>query len=185
MRKKRCPDCDEDGYVYKDDAWVKCPLCDGSTRIEREVEPMDESQMYRLLMVGCACLAALCGVGAAGVLVLCATDFSIGALVAAIGLTAGCVASGYFTTEFGSKAEEPKVFNNQDEKEVLTRKQRQVLKEARGEVVMQRAMIEVEHERQNIVHNLELEAADDLDRPPHQTRWSPNVRSLDDPRRQT
>jgi hypothetical protein len=92
-------------------------------------------------------------------------------LLCSILLTGGAIGSGYITVLFSSKTTVPKVFNNQDEREVLNLKQRKELKKARGEVVMERAMIEVQHERENIIHNLELTAADP-DKPPHETRWS-------------
>lgn len=57
------------------------------------------------------------------------------------------------------------------EKELLNHKQRRELRKARGEVVMEKALIDVEHERQNIVHR-QLEAANDPDKPPHQTSFT-------------
>ncbi len=137
---------------------------------------MSEEDMYRWLMISAAVLAVLCGLGAVGLVILCAVGFSIGVLVCALLMAGGAVGCGYYTVYFSQKTTTPKVFNNQDEREVLTNKQRKILKEARGEVVMERAMIEVEHERENIVHRLQLDSADP-DKPPHETQWSDGVRN--------
>lgn len=166
--KKRCPDCDSRGEVY-DEGWKNCPRCGGTMRIERD--PMDEEDLFRWLSISCAVGAALCGLGAVGLLIMCATAFSLGTLIGAVGLVGGTITCAYYTVAFNARTTAPKVFNNQDEKEVLTPKQRKELKRARGEVVMEKAMIEVEHERANIVHNLSIEASDP-DKPPHKTRWT-------------
>jgi len=145
-------------------------------RSEKESgEPMTEEKLFQTMMISLACLAGLCGLGAVGLLILCAASFSFGVLVCAILLAVGTGISAYYAAAFASRAQAPKVFNNQDEKEVLTNQQRKELKKARGEVVMERAMIEIQHERENIVHKLELDAADP-DKPPHETRWSEDVR---------
>lgn len=133
---------------------------------------MNEEQMNRLMTVIFAILAGLCGLGAAGLLITAAVQFSFAALFSAILLAGGSVASGWATTYYGHKVTgHPLVFTNEAEREVLTTKQRRELRRARGEVVMERAMIEVEHERQNIVHN-QIEAAHDPDKPPHETQWT-------------
>jgi membrane protein implicated in regulation of membrane protease activity len=132
---------------------------------------MNEEGMYRWLMISTAVLAALCGLGAVAFMVLCAIGFSWGLVLCSLLMTGGAIGSGYATVYFSQKTTVPKVFNNQDEREVLTNKQRKVLKRARGEVVMEKAMIEVEHERENIVHN-QMQAIEDPNRPPHVTRWS-------------
>lgn len=174
MTTKRCRKCDLDGEVFDDEIgrYIKCPVCDGTKLIEVEEMTMSEEVLYRWLMISAACLAVMCGLGAVGLVILAAVSFSVAVLVCALLMAGGAVAAGYITVAFAEKAETPKVFNNQDEKEVLTTKQRKELKKARGQVVMERAMIEVEHERQNIVHNLSIEAGDP-DKPPHQTRWTP------------
>ena len=132
---------------------------------------MTEEALYRWLMITAAVLAAMCGLGAVALVVLAAIEFSWGVLLCSILLTCGAIGAGYVTVLFSTKTTVPKVFNNQDEREVLTIKQRKELRKARGEVVMEKAMIEVQHERENIIHNLELTAADP-DKPPHPTRWS-------------
>lgn len=183
MRRKRCPDCDRDGEVHDTTygGYKECPRCEGTKQIDVEGEPgMSEDRLFQFLMIGCASLAAICGLGAVGLLILCAASFSMGVLVCSILLAAGGVGAGYLAVGFASRAQAPTVFNNQDEKEVLTGKQRKVLKTARGEVVMERALVEIEHERDNIVHR-QIEAAEDPNRPPHQTRWTdqvPGVRQL-------
>jgi membrane protein implicated in regulation of membrane protease activity len=137
---------------------------------------MSEEKLFQLMMISCACLAALCGLGAVALVVACAMSFAIGVLVCALLLAGAAVGSAYYAVFFSSKAQAPRVFNNQDEKEVLNRKQHKILKDARAEVVMERALIEIRHEQENIVHN-QLEAANDPDRPPHQTRWTEGVRN--------
>jgi hypothetical protein len=179
-KSKRCPDCDRDGEVWRPNGgYMTCPRCEGTKRIEREEQPVSDETMYQWLMVSAAVMAVLCGLGAVGLVILCAVTFSFGVLVCALLLAGGAIGSGYFTTYFSAKATTPKVFNNQDEREVLTNKQRKILKAARGEVVMEKAMVEVEHERENIVHN-QMKAIQDPNRPPHPTQWTtdPNVREL-------
>jgi hypothetical protein len=63
-----------------------------------------------------------------------------------------------------------KVFANEIEREVLNRKQRRELRNARGELVMQRSLVEIENERDNIVHR-QIEASHDPNKPPHKTRF--------------
>src|SRR5262245_48418811 len=174
---QRCPDCDRDGEVWSDgpgSAYITCPRCDGTKQIKKEEQPVNNEHLYQWLMICSAVLAGLCGAGAVGLIILCATAFSIGVLVCALLLAGGAVGSAWGSTQFASRAETPKVFNNQDEKEVLTGKQRRELKKARGDVVMQRAMIEVEQERENITHRA-ITAANDPDRPPHDTRWTESM----------
>jgi len=132
---------------------------------------VSEERLFQALMISCAVLAGLCGLGAVGLIVQCAMTFSLGVLVCALLLAAGAVGAAYSATAFASRAQAPKVFNNQDEKEVLTMKQRRELKRKRGAVVMEKALIEVEQERDNIVHHLQLDSADP-DKPPYQTRWT-------------
>jgi membrane protein implicated in regulation of membrane protease activity len=143
---------------------------------------VNEEQLYRWLMITTATLAALCGLGAVSLIVLCAMSFSLGVLLCAVLMAAGAVSCGYATLFFSQKTTVPKVFNNQDEKEVLTNRQRRELRRKRGEVVMERALIEVEHEHQNIVHNLQNEA-NDPSLPPYQTRWSNGANVLPAPRK--
>ncbi len=168
----RCPDCDHDGEVEnpKTGGWMECPRCKGSTRIRRE-EHMNEEVLYRWLMISAACLAVLCGLGAVSLVVLCALTWSWGVLLCSILMTAGAIGAGYVTVMFSAKTTVPKVFNNQDEKEVLNMKQRKELRKARGEVVMEKALIEVQHERDNIVHK-QMEDANNPALPPHETRWT-------------
>lgn len=92
-----------------------------------------------------------------------ASNSSVGALIAA-----GCALLG--TAVFGS-ATALYAHDRSPEEKVLTWRQRRDLARARGSVVMEKALIEVEHERQNIVHR-EIEAANDPDKPPHQTQWT-------------
>lgn len=132
---------------------------------------MNEEVLYRWLMISAAVIAVLCGLGSVALIVLCAIQWSLGVLVCSLLLAGGAVGAGFVTVMFSTKTTVPKVFNNQDEKEVLTMKQRKQLRLARGEVVMEKAMIEVQHERENIVHK-QMTDADNPELPPYATRWS-------------
>ncbi len=136
---------------------------------------MTEQKLFQWLMICTAVLAGLCGLGAVGLIILCAVTFSVGVLVCGLLLAAGAVGAAAGSMSLATKAQTPKVFNNLDEQEVLNTKQRRELRKARGDVVMQRAMIEVEQERENIVHRA-ITAANDEDRPPHDTRWTDAMR---------
>lgn len=182
MTTKRCPDCDRDGEVLNNNGvgYMTCPRCDGTRKIQEVEQPMNEEALYRWLMISAAVLAAMCGLGAVALVVLSAIEFSWGVLLCSMLLTGGAIGCGYVTVLFSSKTTVPKVFNNQDEREVLTLKQRKIIRRARGDVVLEKALIEVEHERQNIVHK-QIEAAHDPNRPPHHTRWSDEAWANDRP----
>jgi hypothetical protein len=133
---------------------------------------MNEDQMHRLLMIAAMVLTILSGLGTVGLLIACALQFSIAMLFSAILLGVATVGFGYATSYYGSRVTgHPKVFTNEAEREVLNRKQRQELRRVRGEVVMQRALDEVAKEHENISFR-QLQAANDPDKPPHQTQWS-------------
>jgi hypothetical protein len=57
------------------------------------------------------------------------------------------------------------------EQQLLTPAQKRELRRARAGVVMEKALIDVEHERQNITHR-QIEASKDPNKPPHQTSWT-------------
>jgi hypothetical protein len=135
---------------------------------------MNEDQMNRLMMIAGMCLAVIAAIGTVFLIIMCALDFSfpltIGAVVLGVATVAFCWATGYF----GHKVTgHPLVFSNEAEREVLTPSQRKELRKARGEVVMERALIEIEHEKDNMVHR-QIEAANDPNRPPHDTQWTHN-----------
>lgn len=135
---------------------------------------MDEALTYKVMTVACMTLACLAGLGAIAVVVMLAIDFTWGGLLAVPVLGAGVGFGAYGSTYYGRRASGfTSVFSNAGEKEVLSWKQRQELRRARGSVVMERALTEIEHEHQNIVHN-QIEASNDPDKPPHKTRWSPD-----------
>ena len=144
---------------------------------------MNEETLYRWLMISAAVLAVLCGLWSVALLVLCAITWSWGVLLCSILMAAGAIGAGFITMMFSTKTTAPRVFNNQDEKEVLNIKQRKQLRKARGEVVMEKALIEVEHERQNIVHN-QITDSNNPELPPYQTRWTEDakVRQIRGPR---
>jgi Spy/CpxP family protein refolding chaperone len=133
---------------------------------------MNEDQMHKFLMLAGMVLTILAGLGCVGLLIACALSFSGAMMWSAVLLAAAAVGLGYATTYFGQKVTgHPLIFTNEAEREVLTRKQRQHLRKARAEVVLDRALVEVEHERQNIVHR-QIEASNDPDKPPYKTRWT-------------
>lgn len=143
---------------------------------------VNEDQMNRLLMIAGMCLAVLAGAGTIGLMIMTALDFGPGLLFGTMLLALATVGFGWSSVFFGHKVTgHPKIFTNEAEREVLTPKQRRELRLRRGEVVMERALIEIEHEKDNMVHRA-LEAANDPDKPPHQTQWTPNPKGLRDNR---
>lgn len=143
---------------------------------------MNEDLMHRILMLSGLVLTILTGLATVGLLVSCAVEFHFALLAVSIMLAVGTVGLGWATSYFGQKVTgHPLVFTNDAEREVLNPKQRRELRRIRGEVVMQRAVDEVEKERQNITHR-QIEAANDPTKPPFQTQWSPDgvQRQLED-----
>jgi hypothetical protein len=135
---------------------------------------MNEDQMHRLLMIAGMCLAVLAGIGTISVLVMCAMNFSLPLMLGSVLLAAATIGFGWSASFYGNKVTgHPLVFTNEAEREVLTPSQRKELRRARGEVVMERAMIEIQHEKDNIVHR-QIEAANDPNKPPHITQWTDN-----------
>jgi len=133
---------------------------------------MNENLMHRLLMISGVALAIIAGLGTVSLLIVAALDFTWSLLFGSILLGLATVGLGSAASFFGQKVTgHPLVFTNEAEREVLNVKQRRELRRKRGEVVMERALIEVEHERDNIVHR-QLESANDPEKPPHKTRWS-------------
>jgi len=133
---------------------------------------MDEDLMNKIMMTACMVLAVIGGLGVVVNMIVLANGFSWGALISVpvLGVTAG--AGVYGSIYFGHRTSGfQTVFSNPGEKEVLSWKQRQELRRARGSVVMERALVEVEHERQNITH-MQIEASKDPEKPPHETQWS-------------
>jgi len=94
-----------------------------------------------------------------------ASNSAPGALLAAVIAAASTATSAIGTAYYANQRRTP-------EDRLLTYRQRREIRHKRGAVVMEKALIEVEHERDNIVHNRMLEAADP-DKPPFKTQWSP------------
>src|SRR4051812_46811991 len=142
---------------------------------------MNEQDMYRLMMWAGAVLAAIAGLATVVLLVM-TVSHGLFLIIPTILLAAVTIGCGIGATYFGQRfTGHEKVFSNAVEQEVLTRKQRRELRNARGGLVLERSLIEIEHERQNIVHR-QIEAAHDPDKPPHKTRF--NADEFDDvPRR--
>lgn len=129
--------------------------------------------MQRLLMQAAAAISVLAGLAAVGAVVYSVVSFAWATVLGSFFLVGLSIGAGFAASHFGREVD-PVVFNNAAEREVLNRKQRQSLRKARGDVVMEKAMIEIEHERANVVHNLELDAADP-NKPPFQTQFSPET----------
>lgn len=130
----------------------------------------NEQDLTRVLMRAAAILsicAAFIGLGSmvSGVVRAYPGAFFAGIILLALSTGAGWVSLHHLGKRSGAS-----ILDSQIEREVLTRKQRNELKRARGSVVMQRAMVEIEQERENITHR-ELEAAEDPNKPPHRTRF--------------
>jgi hypothetical protein len=135
---------------------------------------MTEDMLNKYMMVGSMCLAGLSGLGTIALLVTTAVEYSFAVLMATVLLGCVTVGFGWAASVYGSKITGTDlVFTNPAEREILTPKQRKELRKARGEVVMERALVEVEHERQNITHR-QIEAANDPEKPPHLTQWTNN-----------
>jgi len=131
---------------------------------------MNEKDVYRVLMWALAAVTVIAGLGAVGVLIYAAGE-GWSKVPLAILLGAAAVGGGAGVTYFASRVKgHEKVFSNPIEQEVLNNRQRRELRLKRGELVMQRSLIEIENERDNIIHR-EIEAANDPNKPPHQTRF--------------
>lgn len=144
---------------------------------------MNEEHINKMLMIAGAILATLAGIGAVALLIMWAMDPDEALLFGTVLMAGAAVGFGWATTFFGQKVTgHPLIFTNEAEREVLTQKQRRELRRRRGEVVMERALIEVEQEKDNITHRA-IEAANDDNRPPHQTQWTTNPQNLTDKRR--
>jgi hypothetical protein len=133
---------------------------------------MSEEDVYKWMTVVSAVVACLSGLATIGLVIQTGLEFSWALLFATILMTVFTVFTGGCTVYFAQRVTgHEKVFTNAAEREVLTTRQRNDLRRKRGEVVMERALIEIEHEKDNIVHR-QLEAANDPDKPPHQTQRS-------------
>ena len=138
---------------------------------------MDEKAVYATLMWASAAMAAVCGVGAVVVLIN-VMYHGLVLLIPAFLLLVSVVGCGWSAAYFGGRVKgHSKVFSNPIEQEVLTWKQRAHLRKQRGGLVMQRALVEIENEKDNIVHR-QIEAANDPDKPPHQTRFGDDFQDV-------
>jgi hypothetical protein len=131
---------------------------------------MDEKVIYGLSTWACAAMSIIAGLGTVFLLVATISE-GLRLLPPTLLLAIVTVGFGWGTTYFGQRLKgHEKVFSNPVEQEVLTVKQRRELRMKRGELVMQRSLIEIENERDNIIHR-QIEAANDPDKPPHVTRF--------------
>lgn len=125
--------------------------------------------VQKIMMIALMVVSGIAALATVGLIIAILTDTKW-AVIPAILMAAVSVGSGVGAAYFAEDDDDKKVFNNQIEREVLNRKQRSELKRKRGELVMQRSLVEIEHERDNIVHR-QLEASNDPDKPPHDTRF--------------
>lgn len=140
---------------------------------------MNEDLMHKIMMIASMTVTCLAAIGAVLLLVLTTTE-GMGLLLPTILLAGITVGAGWATIYFGHRTTgQDKVFPNEVEREVLTRKQRRELRHARGGLVMQRALVDIDNERDNIIHR-QIEAADDPDKPPHRTVLSPEPMQYQD-----
>ena len=131
---------------------------------------MNERDMYRIMVWGAVALALISGIAAVVLLILTVTQGML-LIIPTILLALTAIGCGGAVVYYGQRLSgHRKVFANEIEQEVLSRKQRRELRNARGGLVMQRAMIEIENERDNIIHR-QIEASHDPDKPPHTTRF--------------
>jgi hypothetical protein len=126
--------------------------------------------IYQVAMWASVVLACIAGLATVITLAEIA-EYGLLMLVPAGLLSIITVGSGFGIVYFGRRfTGHEKVFSNPIEQEVLTSKQRRELRQKRGELVMRRSLIEIENEKDNIVHR-QLEAAGDPTKPPHRTRF--------------
>lgn len=143
---------------------------------------MDEKQLHQILAIGAICLAAITGVASVGLLIATVAD-TFWAIIPAIIAALFCAASVLLAVYFGERVKiKSPVFENAAEQEVLNPKQRRDLRKARGEVVMERALIDIDNERQNIVHN-QITDGGDPDKPPFETKFSKSYPPVEHPQR--
>ncbi len=131
---------------------------------------MNEETLYRVMAWAAVAMAAISAISTVILLILTVTRgfWLLIPTILLFAITVGCCAG---TVYFGQRVSgHKKVFSNEIEQEVLSRRQRRELKNKRGGLVMQRALIEIENEQDNIVHR-QIESANDPKKPPHQTRF--------------
>lgn len=135
-------------------------------------EQVTEKDMNAYMMLAGIVLACLAGLGCLLLLVVFGLNTSWAALAGAILAGGVTVASAFGASHYGHKVgDEKSVFNNPAER-ILDRKQASDLQRARAKVVFERAMVDVRHEEENIVHQQQKEL-DDPSKPPHVTPWTP------------
>ena len=117
---------------------------------EERHKTMDEKLIYAILMWAAAALAAIAGCATVILLIMTVTHGLI-LIIPTVLLGIVTVGAGGGAVFYGQRLEgHEKVFSNQIEQEVLSNKQRRELRRKRGELVMQRSLIEIENERDNI-----------------------------------
>jgi len=153
---------------------------------------MSEELMYRIMMVAGLVLAGIAGVATIGLVIQASVEFSIALAFGAACMALGTVGFGWSAVYAGRRVTgHNKVFENAAEREVLTPKQRHELRRARGSVVMNRALQEINDEQDKLI-NKALNPPEEVHQPePYQqrqaqSRWDKEVQRRwdDDVRRE-
>lgn len=130
---------------------------------------MNRAEVIRLLTWLSLGLAAVFGVITILLFILAAvlTDgMELGTALFAALITGGLGAGAWFLAHYDQNDGVGTIA----EQQLLNEKQRRELRKARGAVLMEKALIDVEQERANIVHKLQ-EDANDPDKPPYLTSF--------------
>lgn len=132
---------------------------------------MSREQMMRVLMVLSVTMTAV--FGGLSLLLFLAAALSTDGIVLSAAFLSACAAAGtgvagYFIAQ---QREDRSPVGSEIEHALLNHRQKSELRKARAAVVMEKALVDVEHERQNIVHN-QIEASKDPTKPPHKTSFT-------------
>jgi hypothetical protein len=112
---------------------------------------MTEKQMNQVMMISAMVTSIISGLAGVGLLIATVTQ-SMALILPTLLLGGICTGTGWATAYYGRRLTgEKKVFSNEAEREVLTKRQRDELRRARGEVVMQRALNEIEDEKDKML----------------------------------
>lgn len=119
-------------------------------------------------------LTALTVVVGVSLLIGMAVSFSWPLLIGAILVIIVAIALGLCSLAMMEEVEKDgstAIFSNQAEQEILSRQQREILRTARAEVLMELALTDVEKEKENIAYRQTHDAYDEA-KPPHNTSFT-------------
>lgn len=132
---------------------------------------MDRQTMYKILMLAAMCLAIISAVGALVMFATSAVQRDSSYIWVGLINVVGAIGFAFAADTCSNQTITKKLFSNDAEREILSVKQQRRLRSARAEVMMDKAMLDIENERQNIVHK-QIEASHDPEKPPHKTQFS-------------